>query len=151
MASRQKAATSLSRTGHDAPITDAQEDLLNASLVARAIHRTIRATPAGWSTRIGLYGAWGSGKTSILNLLEAREIEENSIVVRLSAWSVTGEAGVLHLFYEKLRDALKRENISAPMNAEVRRIFSMAKGRVVETAKFVGKGAEVAGDPPGAP
>ena len=142
MAAPQKTPTPTSHTGHDAPILNLQEDLLGAGLVARAVHRTIRATPAGWSTRIGLYGAWGSGKTSILNLLETLEAKENSIVVRLSAWSVTGEAGVLNLFYEKLREALKREGISAPMFTEVKRVVRKGQS-FANLGKLFGKGAEV--------
>jgi hypothetical protein len=80
MATQQPTKPTTAHAGHDAPITTAREDLLGAVLVARAMHRTIRATPTGWSTRIGLYGAWGSGKTSILNLLETQEVKDDSIV-----------------------------------------------------------------------
>lgn len=100
--------------GHDAPITSPTEDLLGASKIANAIHRVILNAPESWSTRIGLYGAWGSGKTSILNLLERLEIDNGSIVVRLSAWSAVGEAGILHLLYSELTKQLRLKNIKAP-------------------------------------
>ena len=144
METQQATGLGTAHAGHDAPITDAREDVLGAARVARAIHRTVRATPPGWSTRIGLYGAWGSGKTSILNLLETLEVGEASIVVRLSAWSASGETGVLYLFYEKLRAALKREGIEPSMFLEAKRFA--AKGRhVVKVAKLAGKGVELGG------
>jgi hypothetical protein len=122
--------------GHDAPITSADQDLLGGNSAARAIHRVIRSTPTGWSTRIGLYGPWGSGKTSVLNLLEAFENRENSIVVRLSAWTAVGEGGVLRLFYEALATRLKSENIDFDWLTHVKRAATKAAqfapfGRVV--------------------
>ena len=40
-------------SGHDSPITNPAHDLLGASLIARAIHQTIRATPEGRSRKRG--------------------------------------------------------------------------------------------------
>jgi len=87
---------------------------LDALRTARAIQRIIAASPAGWSTRIGLYGTWGSGKTSILNLLGELERRDGSVVVRFSAWSAAGEPGVLRLFYGELTRELSAQGLEAP-------------------------------------
>lgn len=100
--------------GHDAPITSVTEDHLDALRTARAIHRVAKSSPPGWSTRIGLYGTWGSGKTSILNLLGQLEKSHGSIVVRFSAWSAAGEAGVIRLFYGELTRELTALNLPVP-------------------------------------
>ncbi len=128
--------------GHDAPITSADEDHFGALAVARAVHRTIRAAPRGWSTRIGLYGAWGSGKTSILNLLESLEKSDSSIVVRFSAWSAIGEAGVLALFYEALAHDLKRENINQPLRSQTKQVVTKARP-LGKFLRGIGRGAEI--------
>ena len=49
--------------GNDAPVTERGDDLLNRWSVARSIDRVIFNAPQGSSTRIGLYGPWGGGKT----------------------------------------------------------------------------------------
>ena len=48
----------------DAPIERPEDDLLDRRAVARALHRTIDTTPREWSTRVGLYGPWGSGASA---------------------------------------------------------------------------------------
>jgi hypothetical protein len=113
--------------GHDVPISGPEEDFLGAIRTALAIHRTIQATPSGWSTRVGLYGAWGSGKTSILNLLERLEDEDRAIVVRCSAWSAGGESGVLMILYEELAKRLRQEEISPPLVGRAKRIAAKAR------------------------
>lgn len=120
--------------GHDAPITNAKDDLFGAGRTAGTIQRTIRAAPAAWSTRIGLYGAWGSGKTSILNLLELLEKRDNSIVVRFSAWSAVGESGVLILFYEALKRQFGLEGIQLPTLGRAKRLVSKGQwlGRLLK-------------------
>ena len=134
--------------GHDAPITTPHEDLLGATKIANAIHRTIVNAPKNWSTRIGLYGSWGSGKTSILNLLERLENDDGSIVVRSSAWSAVGEAGILRLLYSELANQFELRNIRAPKLGAAKNIAMKAK-RFGPLVKGIARGAEVAGLPSG--
>jgi hypothetical protein len=133
--------------GHDAPINSQDEDFLGAALTARAIHRTIRSAPTSWSTRIGLYGAWGSGKTSILNLLEKFEKADNSIIVRFSAWSAFGEAGVLLLFHEELTKQFKIEDIPLPKFGRAKQVISRFSW-ISKLIKSAGHVAEAVGPIP---
>lgn len=104
--------------GHDAPVSLREHDDLQRWPVARAIHRVISTSPSGWATRIGLYGRWGTGKTTVLNFLEELETEANSIVVRFSAWSAVGEAGVIALLYQALNEKFEELGISGPWLAK---------------------------------
>lgn len=128
-------AVQVDQGGHDAPITSAAEDCLDALRSARAIHRIIKSSPAGWSTRIGLYGTWGSGKTSILNLLGEMEKGGGSIVIRFSAWSVIGETGLLRLFYDELVRELTTAGIPVPKLGLAKRLVEKGRG----ITRFFGK------------
>lgn len=99
--------------GHDAPIKKREDDLLGGYRIAHAMHRVIATAPSSWSTRLALYGAWGSGKTSVLNLL--REIEENdgTCVLSFSAWSA-GDSVIASL-YEAFASKLKEEGYGSPL------------------------------------
>lgn len=99
--------------GHDAALTRRDDDLLDRWPVARLVYRMITATP-GWSTRIGLYGPWGSGKTSVLNFLQLIAEEKDDIVVRLPAWRTSGEQEFIVQFYLALADALQRSGVGEP-------------------------------------
>lgn len=136
------------RGGHDAPINDVADDLLGSFAIARALHRIIRSTPIGWSTRIGLYGRWGTGKTSVLNLLEKLEIGQESIVVRLSAWSASGESGVLSLIYEALAKKLGESGVALPWTGQAKRAVQKAK-RFVAPGRAMLRAGEHAQQLPG--
>lgn len=52
----------------DQPIKSHKEDILGRTAFARALGNAILSHKEKDSVAIGLYGAWGSGKTSIINL-----------------------------------------------------------------------------------
>lgn len=75
----------------DQPITRVEEDLFDRSSFAEQIARSISAMPGVEPFVFGLSGPWGSGKTSILNLVVAKlsELEgsqKKTIVFRFSPW-----------------------------------------------------------------
>jgi hypothetical protein len=114
-------------TGHDAAIQRPEEDLLGGTATARSIHRMIRAAPFNWSTRIGLYGSWGSGKTSVLNLLRLLEEDDGAIVLGFSAWSANSECDVLRTFYSLLSARLKDEGITFSLKHQTKSVVLKAK------------------------
>ena len=123
-ATRLVALTSTpANVGHDAPVTLRDDDDLDRWVVARALHRTIATAPAQWSTRIGLYGSWGSGKTSVLNFLEQMCDKRDYLVVRFSAWEAEGESGVIGLFYRALDKRLDEEKILRPVGKRAKAIL----------------------------
>lgn len=100
--------------GHDAALTRREDDLLDRWPVAKLVYRMITATPLGWSARIGLYGQWGSGKTSVLNFLQQIAEKNDDIVIRLPAWRTTGEQEFIVQFYLALADTLQRSGVGEP-------------------------------------
>ncbi|WP_339071616.1 P-loop NTPase fold protein [Pseudomonas idahonensis] len=82
--------------------------------MAKLVYRMITATPLGWSARIGLYGQWGSGKTSVLNFLQQIAEKNDDIVIRLPAWRTTGEQEFIVQFYLALADTLQRSGVGEP-------------------------------------
>lgn len=106
--------------GHDAPIETREQDLLDGYRVAQAMHRVLATAPANWSTRVALYGSWGSGKTSILNMLRTIEEQRGAWVLSFSAWSVLGEDGVITQFYEAFAKRLKEEGRTPPPRQRIK-------------------------------
>lgn len=87
----------------------------------------LSTTPPAWSTRVGLYGPWGSGKTSILNLLRTLEEADGAFVLSFSAWSSTGESGVISQFYATLADRLREEQIQLPIKQRAKAAVGKAR------------------------
>lgn len=72
---------------------DTRQDFLNYSEVAELVAEVVR-DPAMRPVSVGVFGTWGTGKSTILNLVEARlvapETNHNFIVVRFDAWLYQG-------------------------------------------------------------
>ncbi len=52
----------------DHPIQDAKDDVLQRSRMAKSFARRVLVLPASQGLVVGVFGPWGSGKTSFINL-----------------------------------------------------------------------------------
>ena len=53
----------------DLPIENSSEDMLNRGSFVKHLSQVITRYSSSSSFSIGLYGKWGSGKTSLLNMV----------------------------------------------------------------------------------
>ncbi len=72
--------------GIDAPIEDPADDCLDRSAFVKRILKIIEGTPVSSNIRIGIHGAWGSGKTTTMNLLRYRCKEAGHPVSIYNPW-----------------------------------------------------------------
>ncbi|MBL8377002.1 MAG: hypothetical protein JNM79_03975 [Burkholderiales bacterium] len=93
--------------GHDAPVLDRTGDHYDRWPIATAISRVIQESPRTWSTRIGLFGSWGDGKTTVLNFLQEQQRSAGNIVIRFSPWGVSTEKEVWKEFGNALTEGLR--------------------------------------------
>ena len=94
------------------PITAPEEDQLERSgFIARLCDAVIdQQTAKATGVIIGVTGPWGSGKSSILNLLEdhLRKQYRDVVVVRFDPWLVSGRNDLIGEFLADLVAELKR-------------------------------------------
>ncbi|MBP7622811.1 MAG: hypothetical protein KA763_02480 [Xanthomonadales bacterium] len=64
--------------------------------------------PSGWSTRVGLYGGWGSGKTSILGLLEDMAVMDGHVTCYVQAWRVKSVDELVDLVVQAVHACAKQ-------------------------------------------
>jgi predicted KAP-like P-loop ATPase len=86
----------------DEPITRRSEDQLGRARFAEAIANQVLQSPPRQAFVIALDGAWGSGKTSVLNMIEEVVVEQSdTVVLRFNPWLFSGtEELVLRFLYE---------------------------------------------------
>ena len=85
----------------DNPISAASEDLLQRGKFVKRIVREIEMTDASQGCVLAVMGQWGSGKTSVLNLVKESLQNKEMIVVDYNPWLLSGtEALVAGLFGE---------------------------------------------------
>jgi len=135
-------------SGHDAPVTLREQDSYGRWPVATAISRVIDAAPMEWSTRIGLFGRWGDGKTSVLNFLETQQKEQHNIVIRYNPWGVSNESSMWQGFCGALIKGLRDNGIAV---SSWRRAEYWLRARIdplATTTKFAGHLAQTSGQAP---
>lgn len=88
-----------------APIeTPAQDELGRGRLVEELYH--VLSGKREVSINVGLEGAWGSGKTSLLHLLTARLRSEGFDVLVFDLWSYRRPATLVRAYFERLGEVL---------------------------------------------
>jgi hypothetical protein len=98
----------------DAPIVDVRDDRFRRGAWARRIAETIAAQHDPASLVVAIYGPWGDGKTSVLNLIaEALADVPHVVPVRFNPWRLGDEAEMFQGFFATLADALDEQVASA--------------------------------------
>lgn len=92
----------------DLPITRSSDDKLNRQSFAESLARVLLSSTFPTSFTVGLYGAWGSGKTSLLNMvIEQVEDKNKDVIVKeyiRSIRDVIRYSNVFYLKYNLLQD-----------------------------------------------
>ena len=99
--------TSGPRFSDDRPLTKREEDRLNRAGFADRIATVLTTLPEGSGIVVGIYGPWGDGKTTVLNLLRANLARNNAIVVRdFNPWRLADDDSMFRGFFSILAEAI---------------------------------------------
>lgn len=93
----------------DKPIAAETEDRFNRWPFAKRVAETLAHRPDDGSLVVGLYGVWGDGKTSTLQLMqEVLKSLPDVVTVRFNPWHFDGQAQLVRGFFSILAEALDR-------------------------------------------
>lgn len=100
----------------DQPIQSSKEDILGRDLFAKSLANGILRYDQKDSLSIGLFGPWGSGKTSIVNMA-LEEIQKHDqkkqkrrapIIVKFNPWYFSDQNQLIAQFFKELSAAVNR-------------------------------------------
>jgi predicted KAP-like P-loop ATPase len=95
-------------THGDSPISNPAEDLLGRVVVARDLAIQIRNLDASDGFVLAVHGPWGSGKTSLVNLVKhALEPDAQAAIVDFNPWMFSGAEQLVEAFFTELSAQLK--------------------------------------------
>ncbi|WP_422418765.1 KAP family P-loop NTPase fold protein [Pseudomonas sp. GZD-222] len=129
------------QAGHDAARSSHEEDGLDRLSLAKSMYRTIKATPAGYSTRIGLYGEWGAGKTTVLNFLSDIAQARDDVVVHVSAWRAVDADSFVTSLSQAMRVKVKSLKIAQPWYLKWRHWVAKTSSGVANLSQMTGQAA----------
>jgi predicted KAP-like P-loop ATPase len=95
----------------DRPISESSSDLLNRKRLVDRLARWVHEAPLDDGFVIGLTGPWGSGKTSILSLLESELVPETK-VIWFEPWLFSAADELVPRFFEEIAAQMTRARMS---------------------------------------
>lgn len=96
----------------DSPLESLDEDRLGYSNFSNYLADAITTRVPTDGFTIGIYGQWGSGKSTILEFVEQSldEREERPIVVRFNPWWFSGQGDLFEMFFDELAAVLGEDS-----------------------------------------
>lgn len=129
----------------DEPISSSEADRFKRSVFAERVARTIAERRDPNSLVIGIYGPWGDGKTSTLNLTRSVLAQYDHIVcVSFNPWHFASDDLLLKGFFESLAHGLKailstRGERIGDLLEKYSALLSVASSNVGSAAKEAGE------------
>ncbi|MBY0005732.1 hypothetical protein H7K05_10385 [Priestia aryabhattai] len=96
----------------DQPILQVSEDRLYRSSFVNRLSKIIKNRNNEESIVISLYGKWGEGKTSVINLMKNTfEDEQKAVIVSFNPWYFENEAQLILQFFNRLISEIEKSFI----------------------------------------
>ena len=148
----------------DQPIDTYKEDLLGRHSFAKALAKAILSYDLSDSISVGLFGEWGSGKTSLINMtleeIKSLSLQKEPFIIKFNPWNFSDQNQLIQQFFNELSLALCRDN-SAERHIKIGRTIQKYSrffepfdyvptisfvGKIAKALKKVGSATEKAGE-----
>jgi len=107
----------------DNPITSRSEDKLGRDGFCKHFAKSIMNYNENETLTIGLFGEWGSGKTSIINMtleyIDAEYVDSPNrkpIIIKYDPWNFSDQNNLIQQFFKELSQNLKRKEYGEKLN-----------------------------------
>jgi predicted KAP-like P-loop ATPase len=138
----------------DRPIASKKHDVLERAKFAEQFADDLQSWNGVDSLVVALYGAWGSGKTSVKNMvLEAnrRKRVTQLPVIEFNPWQLSGTGNIPASFFQELGIVLRQEwaNADAEKGTQKLTAYATSLSLAGTTANWIGKAMPWLGVPAG--
>jgi KAP-like P-loop domain-containing protein len=108
----------------DRAIADRSHDVLGRWGIATSIYDLIADSRTDSALRIGIYGSWGEGKTSVLRLVESLCVKNNIPVCWFSVWAAQSQADLWARLFDALQSLPQRRDRLGTMKSAAAKLLS---------------------------
>ncbi|MBI4027299.1 MAG: hypothetical protein HY360_20100 [Verrucomicrobia bacterium] len=102
------------REGFDSAGGGQEDDKLNRWPFAKEIYGIATTCPKEWSVRIGVYGDWGSGKSTVLNFVKVLAKKGKHLIVCFNPWQYQSTEELWPAFVQELYTQIQSHVGSLP-------------------------------------
>lgn len=118
----------------DQPIKKIKDDKLHRGIFSKHLSKMILSNRSKETFVIGLYGKWGTGKTSIINMFiesieeESKNLNDNEkpIIINFSPWNFSGTDNLIPIFFKQLKLEVLHQNENLKSLSNLLGLFSEA-------------------------
>jgi predicted KAP-like P-loop ATPase len=130
----------------DQPLARPEDDRLGYAPFARALAEGIVSLTPSSGYVMALYGAWGSGKTTVLNFVRFYLEREASkpVLVDFNPWLFSGQEELTTRFLEQLLTVVEPTGWNRRKRRKVRSTFATFAEYVSEAPSLIGTGGRLA-------
>ena len=113
----------------DRPIECSEDDLLKRKPFAEAIARRVCTVPPDHGFTIAVLGEWGSGKSSVLNMVAegVKEKDGAAAILRFNPWLFGGAKDLVTLFFGELSTQLGQDK-NEKLKSVAKAILGLGQG-----------------------
>ena len=134
----------------DNPITQLKEDALGRSDFAKSLGEAILQYTDKSSISVGLFGGWGSGKTSVINMAldhihecsKQLDDDRKPMILKFNPWNYSDQDQLILQFFIELSRILKRKDYSRILHNVGEKIITY--GDFLTVLPIVGKYLKIA-------
>ena len=133
----------------DRPIEDAKFDRLGFAEIAASLAKSISGNSAKKGFVVGIEGQWGSGKSSILNLLQSHlAAQEHVTVVKFDPWLIGDRDSMVATLIGDLASAIeaiktKQGSATDKVKAEAREVARKLRAYGATTSRGLARVAQI--------
>jgi predicted KAP-like P-loop ATPase len=126
------------RRGFDAAVSRREDDHLDRWPFAREIYGIATTGPKDWSVRLGVYGEWGTGKTSVLEFVADMAAKDRHVVIWFNPWQYGSKSELWRAFILTVFEGLERQLGSLPVARGAKRKAWLEKaGKIVQSVSAI--------------
>lgn len=125
----------------DRPISSIDDDLLNRGDFSKHLAKTINGWRGKDSLVLALYGTWGSGKTSLKNLIKESLNESKDdcpIIMEYNPWEWSGQNKLEEAFFQEMEIAIKSPKNGKTINKLIKKLREYSSYLYLGSHLFVG-------------
>ena len=96
----------------DRPIETGEQDLLGRASFSEQLGKAIYEYTGKDGLVIGLFGKWGTGKTSVINMAVneitelAKDDENKPIIMKFAPWNYSDKDNLISMFFQSLKNKI---------------------------------------------
>ena len=129
--------------GFDRAKANEADDRLERRRIAHRAYELLSELPGDWSVRVGLFGEWGEGKTTVCNWVSRLAEADDHITVWYNPWSAGSPSDLWIGFATKLLQTLDEHGIELESASRLRTTLGVKKwGDVPKKITDIAKSAQ---------